>query len=81
VLAARLKDRQDHQFRVGEKPPAGLGACRFSGVRQSSEMLVASQATQMLDANACQVGDLILGENLLARFDSDHRATSKLLGC
>src|SRR6185437_3275350 len=80
VLAARLKDRNDHQFRVGEEPPSGVSASRFSGVGQSSEMLVASQAAQMLNADARQVGDFIFGENFLARLDSDHQSTSKLLG-
>ena len=81
MLAARLKDRNDHQFRVGEKPSSGVSASRFSGVHESSEMLVASQAAQVLDANTRQVGDFIFGKNFLARLDSHHHSTSKLLGC
>jgi hypothetical protein len=67
-----MKHGKDQEVRIGEKPLPGF---RFRGLgssRQSSQMAVARQFAQMIEANAGQADNFIFGEELLAGFDSDH---------
>ena len=66
VRAARMEQVHDHQLGVGEEE-------RPRASDQGSEVLVARQSPQVLEADAGQRGDFLLGENLLARLDPDHR--------
>lgn len=66
MLAARIKNRQDHKVRVREEPLLRFRASRFRGARQYAEVLDAGKPPQMLEANPRQARDFILGEELLA---------------
>jgi hypothetical protein len=76
VLAALVKDRENHQVRIREKALPSFGAGRFRSAHESPEMLVLRQAAQMFQANASQTGNFVLGKELLARLDSDHARLS-----
>ena len=80
MLATGMEHGHDHQIGVAEEPFLGPGSS-FGDTGQRSKVLVPRQASQMLVADACQAGDLFLGENLLARLDSDHRRTLQSLQC
>jgi hypothetical protein len=80
VLAAGMEHVHDHQFRVAKEP--FLGPCgSFGDAGQRSEVLVARQTSQMFAADAREARDLVLGENPLARLDSDHRRALRFLRC
>ena len=71
MLAARVKDGQDHQVGIGEQPFFGL---RTSGLRSASneaEVLAARKALEVIEADSREPGDFIRGEELLAGFDRD----------
>ena len=78
VLAARLDDGQDHEVRMRKEPLPGFGAGCWGGARERSEVLVPRKPAQVFNANAGQVGDLVLGEELLARLDSNHTGASRV---
>jgi hypothetical protein len=71
VLAAWVKEVHDHQIGIGEQPLLSAGTRRF-GRSSRSQVLIACHSAQMLDANAGQTGDFVLGKKLLTRPDSDH---------
>src|SRR5271154_476434 len=80
MLATGMEHGHDHQIGVAEEPLPGAGrSLRRTSLR--SEVLNPRQAPQMLAADARQAGDLFLGENLLARLDSDHCLGLQLLRC
>ena len=65
MLAARIKNSQDHKVRVREEPFLRFRPSRLSGSRQDAKVPEAGQPPQMLKANARQSRDFILGEELL----------------
>ena len=69
VLAARAEDGQNHQVGMGEKPLVGLVPGGFGRADQKSQVAAARQGTQVLQADSGQPGNLLLGEDLLARLD------------
>ena len=69
VLAAGAEDRQNHQVGMGEKPLVGLVPGGFGRADQKSQVAAARQGTQVLQADSGQPGNLLLGEDLLARLD------------
>jgi hypothetical protein len=79
VLAAVMKDRQNHQVGIREKPLFRFRASRFGGARERSEVLVLREAAQVLKADAGQRSNLVLGEEFLARLDPDHFVTPHFL--
>jgi hypothetical protein len=76
VLAARVKDGDDRQIGVREEPIVGSGAGRFGNRSRRPEVLVSGQTSEMLAADSGEAGCLFLGEDLLARPDSDHLGLS-----
>jgi hypothetical protein len=71
MLAARVKDRQNHQVRIGEQPFFGLRSGSFCGASDKSEVLAARKALEVIQANSRKPGDFIRGKELLAGFDGD----------
>jgi len=69
VLAARAEDRQNHQVGMGEKPLVGLVPGGLGRADQKSQVAAARQSMQVLQADSGQPGNLLLGEDLLARLD------------
>jgi hypothetical protein len=80
VLAARVEHVHDHQIGVAEEP--FLGSCgSFGDAGQRSEVLIPRKAPEMFAANACEASNFVLGENRLARLDSDHRPSLRFHQC
>jgi hypothetical protein len=71
MLAARVKDRQDHQVGIGEQPFFGLRSGSFCGASEKTKVLAARKALEMIQADSREPGDFIRGKELLAGFDSD----------
>ena len=78
VLAARVKNSQDHQIGIGEQPFFGLRPSSFCGASDKSEVLAARKALQVIQADSGEPGDLIRGKELLAGFDSDQFSLSQI---
>ena len=92
MFAARVQDRQHHKVGIREEPLLDALAGRFhvfagrldllSGslrrARDKSEMLAASHAAQVLQANPREARNLLRGEDLLARFDDDAHLASPI---
>jgi hypothetical protein len=77
VLAARVQNGENHQVRIREQPLFCAGAGGFGRARELSEMLVLGQSVKVIQTNACEARDFVLGEELLARFDSYHQPRLK----
>ena len=71
-----MKDGHDRQIGVREEPLFGSGAGCFGNGPRRPEMLVPSETSEVLGANSGEAGGLFLGEDLLARPDSDHLGLS-----
>ena len=70
VLAAGVENRQNHEVRIGVAPPLGLGADRLGRIGcvvDEAQMPAARHCPEMFDADAGEPGNLVLGEDLLAR--------------
>jgi hypothetical protein len=72
VLAAWVKDGENHQIRIREQPLLGFCAGSFGYARQSSEVFILGHRAEVVQANPCQARNLVFGEEFLARLDSDH---------
>src|SRR5215472_1939795 len=72
VLAARLKDRKNHQVGIGKKPLFSFGAGGLGGARDHAKVLVSGDAVKMIEANAGQSRYFIFGEEFLTATDSHH---------
>ena len=72
VMAAGNEHCQDHQLGIGEQPALGLLPGALRGFHDGSQVLAASEVMQMFQANSREPGDLVIGEQLLTRFDGDH---------
>jgi hypothetical protein len=59
----------DHQIRAAEYPFFGP---RGGGAGERAEVFVSGEAAEVLAADAGEAGDFFLGEDFLARLDSDH---------
>ena len=73
MLAAREQNGEDHQVRIREEPLLRTRACRFGRADELSEVLVLGEGVQMIEADPREARHFVFGENLLARFDRDHR--------
>lgn len=71
MLAAGVKDGQDHQVGIGEQPFLGLRTGGLRGASDKSEVLAARKALEVIEANSGEPGDLIRCKQLLAGFDRD----------
>jgi hypothetical protein len=78
VLAAGMDDCKDHEIRIGEKPFARTSACSFGSARESAQVFVTGETTEVLEADTGERRNLFFGEELLARLDPDHLAPSVL---
>jgi hypothetical protein len=67
-----MKDSENHQVGIGEKPLLCFGAGSFSRAREVSEVLILGEGAQVILADARQARNLVHGEKFLARLDSDH---------
>jgi hypothetical protein len=72
VRAARKQCHQYHQVRQGEKPLIRLNSRRFRRSRDEPKVPALSEVVQVVDANPREIGDFIIGEDFLARFDGNH---------
>lgn len=72
VRAAREQCHQHHQIRQREKPLIRLNSRRFRRPRDESKVPALREIVQVVDANPREVGHLVVGENLLTRFDGNH---------
>src|SRR5882762_3374491 len=72
VCAAREQCHQDHQVRQGEQPLIRLNSRCFRGTRDKAQMTALREVVQVVHANPREIGHLIIGKNLLARFDGYH---------
>ena len=72
MLAAWVKDGQNHQIRIREQPLLGFRAGSLSHARQSSEVFILGHRAEVIQADARQARNLVFGEEFLARLDSDH---------
>jgi len=72
VRAAREQRHQNHQVRQGEQPLIRLDSRCFRRPRDKAKMTALREVVQMVHANPREIGHLIIGENLLARFDGNH---------
>ena len=80
MLAAWMEHGHDHQIGIAEEPFLGSSGS-FGHAIERSKVLVPRETAKMLAADASQAGDLFLGENLLARLNSDHRRGLPYLRC
>jgi hypothetical protein len=72
VLAAWKKDREDIQVRVREQPVIRLFSSCFGGAYDRAQVLAASHAVEMIEANPGEAGDFLICKELLTRFNGDH---------
>jgi hypothetical protein len=72
VLAAWVKDGQNHQIRIRKQPLLGFRAGSFGHTRQSTQVFILGHRPEVIQADPRQARDLVLGEEFLARLDSDH---------
>ena len=77
VLAAWMDHRQDHEVRMRKQPLFRLGPCAFCCANHGPQVLIAGEGLEMIDADPGNVGDFILGKELLARSDSNHLCTPR----
>jgi hypothetical protein len=71
VAAAREQRNQNHQVRQREQPLIRRHSCRFRRTRDHPKMPAAREIMQVIHADAGQAGHFRVGENLLARFNSN----------
>lgn len=74
MLATGLKYGENHQIRVREEPLFGFGASGLGNARQSAQVLISGEASQVIQTDAGEGGDFVFGKDLLARFDSYHNS-------
>jgi len=72
VLAARIENREDHQIGIREEPLLSFRTRGFGDARKFAQMPVLRETAEVLQANAGEPGNFVLGEELLARLDSYH---------
>jgi len=72
VLAAWIENGKNHQIGVRKEPFLGFRTRGFRDPRDLPQMPVLRQTAEMFQANTGEAHDLVLGEELLARLDSDH---------
>ena len=72
MSTAREQRHQNHQIRQGEQPLIRLDSRRFRCPRDEPQVPALRKVVQVVDANPSQIGDLGIGENLLARFYGNH---------
>jgi hypothetical protein len=77
MFATGAKNGEDHQVRVREEPLFGFRAGSFGDASQRSKVPIPGEATQVFQADASQTSNFVFGEDFLARFNSDHRCSSK----
>lgn len=71
MLAAWVEDGQNHQIGISEQPFLRLRPGGLRSARDKTKVLAARKALEMVEANSCEPGDFIRGEELLAGFDRD----------
>lgn len=69
VGAAGEQRNKDHQVRQSEQPLVRLLACGFRRPRNKAQVPVFREITNVVDANAGQVGNFCVGKDLLARLN------------
>ena len=72
MSAARKQGHQNHQIREREQPLIRLDAGGFGGPGDEPQMTALREIVQVIHADASQSGNLVVRENLLARFDGNH---------
>jgi hypothetical protein len=74
VLAAGTEDSQNHQIGMGKEPAVGLIPGSLSRAGEETQVTAARQGMQVFQADSGQPGNLLLGEDLLARLDGHDSA-------
>lgn len=72
VLAARLEHGENHQVGVRKKPLFGFGAGGLGYAGQRTQVLIAGEASKVIEANPSERGYFVLGKDLLARPHCNH---------
>ncbi len=65
MLAARVKNREDHQVGIGEQPLFGLSTRGLRSACEKSEVLTPSKTLQVIEADAGEPGDFVRREQFL----------------
>jgi hypothetical protein len=71
VRAGPERGHQDVQIPWSEKPLKGKGSRRLGRTRDKAQVSALCETAEVLDANACETCDFLVGEDLLTRFDAD----------
>jgi hypothetical protein len=72
MIAARVKNRENHKVGIGEQPLFGFGSGGFRSAGDRTQMLVSRDAAKMVQAYARQGRYFSFGEDLLARLYAYH---------
>ena len=72
MVAARLKNRENHEVGIGEQPLFSFGAGGFRSAGDRAQVLISRDAPKMVQAYARQGRYFRIGEDLLARLDAYH---------
>jgi hypothetical protein len=73
MFAAGKKGSEYAQIRVGKQPPFSLLSGSFCSPYDGTKVFAASNSVKVLHADSGQTGNFFVGEDLLTRFDGDHR--------
>jgi hypothetical protein len=79
VLAAVVKNGQNHQVGIGEQPFFGLRTGGLRSPSKESEVLAAGKALEVVNADSREPRDFICRKQLLAGLDGDQLNLSPIL--
>jgi hypothetical protein len=72
MVAARLKNRENHEVGIGEQPLFSFGAGGFRSAGDRAQVLISRDTAKMVQAYTRQGRYFGFGEGLLAGLDAHH---------